>query len=127
MYAGSIEHDAIIRAFQRHVPGCYVRDYREQGGYIVIAKDFKTLKWGDQTTTQKRYVSVPATTLVNLPRGQVGALTRFVGVRHDRPGWRQEFRRASLHLSREQMEGITDELGMGEVFMGVVPAPDGDN
>ena len=36
MYYGSIYHGDIISAFERHVPGCYVRDYREQGGFIAV-------------------------------------------------------------------------------------------
>ena len=116
MYDGSISHDDIIRAFERHVPGCYIRDYRNNGGYIVICKDFRDIKWRDQTIAPAVERQIPATTLVNLPRGNVMARTRFVGPRLERPGWRQEFRRASFHLSRDQMEAITDELGVGEVF-----------
>ena len=48
MYAGSIDHDRIISAFTRNVPGSYVRDYRENGGYITICKNYRTIKWADQ-------------------------------------------------------------------------------
>lgn len=115
----SIYHGDIISAFLRHVPGAYVRDYRENGGFIVICKDVKTIKWGDQTTTTKTECQIPATTLVNLPRGNVTAMTRFIGLRLDRPGWRREFRRAAQHLSDTQMRAITHDLGRGEVFPGI--------
>ena len=60
MYDGSIPHDRIINAFQRCVPGSYVRDYRDNGGYITICRNYKTIKWGGQTTTTPEYRQVPA-------------------------------------------------------------------
>lgn len=119
MYIGSIEHGRIINAFLRCVPGSYVRDYRDQGGYIVICKDYKSIKWGDQQSTAKVYKSVPATTLVNLPRGNVTPDSKFVGLKLHRPGWRVEFRRARRHLSDAQMRRITRMLACGEVFYGI--------
>lgn len=119
MYNGSLEHGRIIEAFRRNVPGCYVRDYRDNNGYIVICRNYRDIKWNDQTTTRKVERQVPAVTLVNLPAGSVTAPTRYVGVRLSRPGWRQEFRRAMRHLSEVQMRGITSFLGVGEVFPGI--------
>ena len=110
---------AIPAAFRRHVPGCYVRDYRSNGGFITICRDYRTIKWGGQTTTTKVEKEIPAITLCNLPRGNVTAMSRFVGFKLDRPGWRQELRRASRHLSDAQKRAITRELGVGEVFYGV--------
>lgn len=120
MYDGSIEHGKIIAAFQRNVPDCYVRDYRENNGYIVIARGYRTIRWGGQTTTAKEERSVPHITLVNLPRGNVTAATKYRGVRLVRPGWRAEFRKAMRHLSEGQMRRITKDLRVGEVFPGVV-------
>ena len=120
MYAGSLSHDDIIRAFERHVPGCYVRDYRDNGGYITVCRHYKNIRWGDQLDANRVERQVPAVTLVNLPRGFVTARTRYNGFRLDRPGWREEFRRASRHLSDDQMRNITEELGVGEVFLGIV-------
>jgi len=119
MYAGSISHDRIISAFTRHVPGSYVRDYRENGGYIVICKNYRTIKWGDGQSTSKVEKQVPATTLCNLPRGNVTAASIFAGLRLERPGWRVEFRRASKHLTDVQKRAITRDLRCGEVFYGV--------
>jgi len=119
MYAGSIDHDRIISAFTRNVPGSYVRDYRENGGYITICKNYRTIKWGDQTTTSKVEKQVPATTLCNLPRGNVTAASQFAGLRLLRPGWRVEFRRASTHLTDAQKRRITKTLHCGEVFWGI--------
>jgi hypothetical protein len=118
MYFGSFEHGKIIEAFTRCVPGTYVRDYRDNGGYITICKNYKDIKWRDQTTTAKVERQVPAITLVNLPRGNVTAGTRYRGLKLERPGWRIEFRRAMRHLSRDQMKAITKFLGAGEIFSG---------
>lgn len=119
MYNGPLPHDRIIEAFRRHVPGCYVRDYRDKNGFITICRQYKDLPWKDQTTTRKVYRQVPAVTLINLPQGNVTAPTRYRGVALDRPGWRKEFRLAMRHLSDIQMRGITKELGVGEVFPGI--------
>ena len=119
MHVESFSHDDIIRAFKRNVPGCYVRDYRDSGGYIVICKDYRDIKWRDQTTTSNVEHQVPATTLVNLPRGFVRPAGTYAGLRLIRPGWRREFRRAMRHLSPNQMRRITKQLRAHEVFPGV--------
>ena len=120
MYHGSLESGRIIAAFQRNVAGCYVRDYRSNGGYITICRQYRDIKWNDQTTTRKVERQVPAITLCNLPRGNVTAASRFKGLALDRPGWRLEFRRAMRHLSEAQMRRITSELHAGEIFPGIV-------
>ena len=115
----SLETGKIIEAFRRYVPGCYVRDYRDSGGFIVICRDYKDLLWNDQLSARKVYKQVPAVTLCNLPRGYTTAATRFVGLHLDRPGWRLEFRRAKRHLTEVQMRDITEFLQAGEVFQGI--------
>ena len=120
MYYGSISHDRIISAFERNVPGCYVRDYRDRGGFIVICRNYRDIKWGEQMSTTKVYRQVPAVTLVNLPRGNVTSATHYRGLGLERPGWRIEFRRAARHLSENQKRAITRDLGVGEVFPGGV-------
>ena len=119
MYYGSLETACIISAFQRHVPGCYVRDYRDQGGYIVICRQYRDIPWNDQTTTRNVYRQVPSVTLANLPRGFITSATRYHGLKLHRPGWRREFRRAAAHLSETQMRRITKDLKVGEVFQGI--------
>jgi len=119
VYYGSLEHSRIIEAFTRTVPGSYVRDYRDRGGYIVICRDYRDIPWNDQTTTRRVYKRVPAVTLVNLPRGNVTSATIYSGLRLTRPGWRQEFRKSMRHLSDDQMRKITKMLGVGEVFPGI--------
>ena len=119
MYDSSIDHGKIINAFLRAVPGSYVRDYRDNGGYITVCRGYKNIPWRDQTTTCKVERQVPNVTLLNLPRGNVRAQTRFEGLRLARPGWRQEFRRAMPHLTYSQMRRITKALRVGEVFPGV--------
>lgn len=119
MYGGSIDHDRIISAFTRFVPGAYVRDYRDNGGYITICKNYRTIKWGDQLSTSRVEKSVPAITLCNLPRGNVTPDSKFVGLKLHRPGWRVEFKRARPHLTEVQMKAITRDLRCGEVFWGI--------
>lgn len=119
MYNSSIDHGKIIEAFRKFVPGCFVRDYRENGGFITVCRDYKDIPWRDQTTTRNVYYKVPAVTLLNLPKGFVTPATKYRGVRLDRPGWRREFRRAMRHLSDVQMRKITRFLKCGEVFPGV--------
>ena len=119
MYYGSIEHSRIIEAFRRNVPGCYVRDYRDNNGYITVCRGYKDIPWKDQTQAGKVYRQVPDQTLCNLPRGNVTSATQFSGLALIRPGWRLEFRKASKHLTEVQRRGITEDLGVGEVFQGV--------
>ncbi len=119
MYFGSIPHDRIISAFERSVPDCYVRDYRDNGGYITICRGYKSIPWGGQLSTTKVERNVPKHTLVNLPRGCVTSATHFRELRLVRPGWRREFRRAMNYLTEAQMRRITKELGCGEVFPGI--------
>lgn len=116
MYIGSLYHGDIIRAFQRNVPGVYVRDYRDRGGFIVIMRGTKTLDWGGQTTTKQQYRNVPDVTLVNLPRGNVTRRCLYYGMKLHRPGWRNEFIRASFNLSEVQKRGIERDLGGKMLF-----------
>ncbi len=120
MYFGTFDHDKIISVFRRNVPGLYVRDYREHGGYITLCRGYRDIAWADQQSTNKVERQVPHVTLTNLPRGVVTSATKYVGLALVRPGWRQEFRRAAHHLSDVQMRRITHELGAGEVFPGIV-------
>lgn len=120
MYTGPIQHDRIIEAFRRHVPGCYVRDYRDRGGFITICRQYRDIAWSEQMSTTKVYKQVPAITLVNLPRGNVTPATHYKGLALQRTGWRLEFRKAMRHLSDLQMRRITKELRVGEVFPGIV-------
>jgi hypothetical protein len=113
---GSLYHGDIISAFQRHVPDCYVRDYRGSGGFITVCRNYRTIKWGGQTTTTPVEKSVPAITLLNLPRGNVTAKTLYMGLKLHRPGWRQEFRRARRHLTTGQIKAIERTLRMPGAF-----------
>src|SRR3990167_7542698 len=98
MYYGSLEHSRIISAFERSVPDCYVRDYRDKGGYITICRGYKDIPWADQTTTTKVYRQVPAVTLASIPRGMVTSATLYRGLALERPGWRKELRKAMRYL-----------------------------
>ena len=118
MYSLSLDCAKIIEAFRRCVPGCYVRDYRDQGGYITICRDYRDIKWGDQADAGRSYRRIPATTLANLPRGNVTSASIYSGMTLVRPGWRLELRRAARHLSGAQRRNITEFLGVGEVFSG---------
>ena len=119
MYYGSIEHSRIIESFRRHVPDCYVRDYRDQNGFITVCRGYRNVEWKDNKQTPMVYRQVPAITLLSLPRGNVTSATRYVDLRLDRTGWRMEFRKARRYLTEAQMLGITHDLRVGEVFEGI--------
>ena len=118
MYSLSLDSAKIIEAFQKNVPGCYIRDYHKNGGYTTICRDYRDIKWKDQMDAGNVYSQVPATTLANLPRGNVTSAAIYSGLKLVRPGWRVEFRRAQRHLSETQRKNITEFLGVGEVFSG---------
>jgi hypothetical protein len=112
----SIPHDDIIRAFLRNVPGAYVRDYRDNGGYITICKNYRDIKWGSKGGADKVSYQIPAITLVNLPQGNVTMASRYYGLKLDRPGWKHEFRKAAIYLSDDQRRRITKALKRDQVF-----------
>lgn len=116
MYAGSLPHDRIIAAFQKHVPSCYVRDYSNSGGYLTVCLGYRDIRWADQLTSGRVYRQVPAITLVSIPRGNVPAKTKFMGLKLHTPGWRIQFKKAASMLSLWQKRKITTELGVGQVF-----------
>lgn len=105
-----ISHDDIIRAFTKHVPGSYVRDYRDSGGYITICRGYQDIRWGGQLSTTYVERSIPHITLCSLPKGNVTRATLYSGVRLSRPGWQEQFRKARRHLSRDQQKRIAAEL-----------------
>ena len=119
MYYGALYHGDIIEAFKRAVPDCYVRDYREQGGYITVCRGLKTILWGDQKSAGRVERAVPDKTLVSIPRGHVKSATMYKGLALIRPGWRTQFRKAAHYLTHLQKRRITRFLGVGEVFAGV--------
>lgn len=120
MYYGSIESGKIIQAFLRNVPDSYVRDYRDRGGFITICRRYRDIPWAEQMSTTKVYLQIPAETLVSIPQGNVQAPTIHRGLALERTGWRLEFRKAMRFLTTSQMRHITRDLGVGEVFPGVV-------
>ena len=95
----------------REVPDCYVRDYRNNAGWITICRGYKTIPWrGDGLSTQRRYESVPAETLMSIPRGEVRAADTYNGLALVRPGWRRGLRTASGKLTERQRIGIQRRL-----------------
>jgi len=110
MYCGSFDHGKIIEAFTRCVPGAYVRDYRDKGGYITVCRGYKDIPWRDQTTTRRVYRMVPDETLFSMPRGNITAPTMYAGVRMIRPGWREQFRKAAHKLTWNQRKKIEKVL-----------------
>ena len=119
MYYGSIEHSRILEAFRRHVPDCYVRDYRDRNGFITLCRGYRDLAWKDNLTAPSVYRQAPAITLLSIPRGFVTSPTIYHGLRLHRTGWRQEFRKARRYLTEAQMRRITKDLRVGEVFEGI--------
>lgn len=95
------------------MPGCYVRDYRENNGYITVCRGYRTIPWrGDGLSTQRRYANIPAETLLSVPSGMVQAADQYVGVALSRPGWRKQLRDNASKMSYEQRRRIQRELGV---------------
>jgi hypothetical protein len=112
MYDSTIAHDKIISAFTRNVPDCYVRDYRENNGWLTICRGYRDVpnaKPGWSQTTVRE-------TLCTIPRGNVKPASSFMGAGLIRPGWRLEFRKAAWYLTENQKARITKDLGVGQVF-----------
>lgn len=106
----SIEHSRIIRAFERNVPGCYVKDYSDRGGWITIMRGTKDIWQKDDYGGKFR--SVPAETLCAIPRGNVQGPSLFSGLKMVRPGWRREMRKAADKLTDTQRRAIEKDLGV---------------
>lgn len=119
MHNGSLEAGRIIKAFEQNVPDCYVRDYRNAGGYVTVCRGYKDIPWNDQADAGPVYRQVPIHTLCSLPQGWVTAAGLYAGHALLRPGWRWEFRKSSTYLTHQQKKAITKALGVGEVFLGV--------
>lgn len=119
MFSGSIPHDRLIHAFERCVPGCYVRDYRNSDGYITICRGYMDIPWQGPLSTTKVERSIPKETMVSIPRGNVTAASLFDGLRLIRPGWRLELRKAMSKITYRQQQRMTKMLGVGEIFPGV--------
>jgi hypothetical protein len=109
MYGG-IESSRIIRAFQRWVPECYVRDYTANRGYLTVARGYKTMFDASRNTSHFAE-NVPARTLANLSPGYTPEKSIYRGMELVKPGWRQEMARARPHLTAYQAERIEKELG----------------
>lgn len=106
----SIEHSRLIKAFEKNVPGCFVKDYSDRGGYITIMRGTKTI-W-DRTTRAENATDVPAETLCSIPRGNIQAPTLFSGLKMVRPGWRIQMRQAAQKLTESQRRRIEKDLGV---------------
>lgn len=107
----SIDAGKLIGAILRNVPGTFVRDYRERGGWLNIARGAVTI-WDRDKDTEKLSANLPAETLCSLPAGQVQASTLLRGVALVRPGWRMEMRRCRARISDSQARAIERDLGM---------------
>ena len=109
MYGG-IESSRIIRAFQKWVPECYVRDYTGNRGYLTVARGYKTV-FDSSRNTSHFAENIPAATLANLSPGYTPEKSIYRGMELIKPGWRQEMARARPLLTDYQAAGIEKDLG----------------
>lgn len=109
MYGG-METSRIIRAFQRWVPGCFVRDYTGNRGFLVIARG-QTTMFDSSKNTDQFTRGLPAETLANLSPGYTPEKSIYSGMTLIRPGWRYEMRRAGMYLTDYQKRKIQKDLG----------------
>ena len=106
----SIDHSRLISAILRNVPGTYLRDYRENKGWLTICRGLRTIH-DSFTDTDKLTANLPAETLANFPRGQVTAATLMDGPVVKRPGWRLQMRGLRAKISDSQARRIERALG----------------
>ena len=107
----SIDHSRLISAILRNVPGTYLRDYRENKGWLTICRGYKTIH-DSFKDTDKLTANLPAETLANFPRGQVTAATLMDGPVVKRPGWRLQMRGLRAKISEPQARRIEKALGI---------------
>ena len=110
----AVETSRVIKAFEYNVPGVFVRDYRENRGFIAICRGYKDL-YDESKDTAQFTKSLPAQTLCNLAPGFMQAGSIYQGLRLLRPGWRIEMRKARRFLTRKQQEAISKSVGL-ELF-----------
>lgn len=106
----SLETSRIIKAFARHVPECYVRDYRANGGALNLCRGYKELR-----AARGDLIAVPADTLCTLEVPNMPARTLAMGPWQIRAGWRLEMRKAGAKITAAQRRRIARDLGM-DVF-----------
>ena len=107
----SIELGRITKAFQDHVPGVFIRDYRHNGGWITIARGYITT-WDKSKNTDKFSTALPAQTLCCLPAGMVTKKSRYRKRVLIRPGWEKQMRLASRFMTEHQMRAIDRQIGV---------------
>lgn len=106
----SIDHSRLIAAILRNVPGSYLRDYRENKGWLTICRGYRTIH-DNFRDTDKFTAGLPAETLANFPRGAVPAVTLMDGPVTVRPGWRRQMRLLRKYISEPQARRIEKALG----------------
>ena len=95
------------------MPDSYVRDYRDNNGFITICRGYKSIPWrGDGLSTQRVYKDVPKETLLSIPRGQVKAADTYREMALVMPGWRRGLRENADKLTYRQRVRIQRRLRM---------------
>src|SRR3990167_3457895 len=114
MYEHTLYSGDIIEAFRRHVPSCYVRDFRP-AGFITIGRGYKDLpRRGDGLVSHRVYRQAIAITLASIPQGNVTARDIYRGINLVQPGWKSQLRKASAHLTDRQRHRIQRDLHLAE-------------
>lgn len=107
-----IETAKLIDAIVRSVPGSYVRDYRESGGYLTVCRGYKTIR---NESDGSNHV-FPAELLCNLTPGWTPRPTLMLGSRPLYPGWQQELRKLGRVITAKQRGRIIARLRRPDLF-----------
>ena len=103
----SVNTARLARAFVDNVPGCFIRDYTETGGFLQIRRRLKTVGSHDNTDVY----TVPAETICTLNRGETPRPTLYKNGRIEAMGWQVQMRVARNHLEPDEISGIERDIG----------------
>lgn len=98
----SLETGPLINAILRAIPGTFVRDFREIGGWISIMRGTRTLRDESRNTSD----AWPAETLLSLPPERVTKKDLVAGVAVKRPGWQRQIRNLYPRITPLQAKQI---------------------
>lgn len=102
----SLETGVLIDAVLRAVPGSYVRDHREIGGWIAVMRGSRPIYDASRNTAEEW----PAETLLSLPAERVTKKDLVAGIAIKRPGWQRQIRRLGELISPLQAKLIEKQL-----------------
>lgn len=102
----SLETGLLIDAVLRAIPGTFVRDFREIGGFIAVMRGSRAIYDASRNTAEEW----PAETLLSLPPERVTKKDLVAGIAIKRPGWQRQIRSLRERISPLQAKLIEKAL-----------------